>query len=64
MDRIIREDGVLVSQFALSAGSNKGSFISRDKVQAGMSPLTILVESKTDGGSLHACRAALGTGEN
>ena len=59
MDRIIQEDGALVSQFALSASPHKGSFISRDKVQSGMSSLTILVESKTDGGSLHACRAAL-----
>ena len=62
IDRIADEGGVLVSQFGLFAAPNKGSFVMRDRVQAGMSALTILIESKRDGGSLHACRAALAYG--
>lgn len=62
MDRIADEGGVLVSQFGLTAAPNKGSFILRDKVQAGVSSLTILIESKLDGGSLHACRASISYG--
>ncbi len=59
MDKIVSENGALVSQFFPNAAPNKGNFVIRDRVQAGLSALTILVQSKTDGGSLHACRASL-----
>ena len=57
--QIIENNGLLVSQFKLEFSANKGSFVMRDKTQAGLSSLVCLMESSLSGGSLHACRSAI-----
>lgn len=60
--RILESGGTLVSTFPLGVGAKSYQFVERDKVQAGLSLGVVLIQSASDGGSLHACRAALRNG--
>lgn len=60
--RILASGGALVSPFPLGVGAKSYQFVERDKVQAGLSLGVVLIQSALDGGSLHACRAALRNG--
>lgn len=51
---IIASGGLIVSPFEPCSVLHKGSFIMRDKVQAYLSSVLIVVESSPTGGSMHA----------
>jgi len=48
----------LVSEYPPGVAAHKGSFIERDRVQAGLSAAVLLIESALDGGTMHTARAA------
>ena len=60
--RILESGGALISPFPLGVVANSYQFVERNKLQAGLSLGVVLIQSTTNGGSLHACRAALRNG--
>lgn len=58
-ERIVREGGLLISEYKYNSYVAKSNFVQRDSIQAGLSHGVLLVQSGLTGGSLHASRAAL-----
>jgi DNA processing protein len=58
-ERILDSGGALLSEFVLGESASPRNFVARDKTQAAMSKGVLMVESKQDGGSLNASRAAI-----
>lgn len=56
--RIIRQGGALVSETPTSATINRASFLSRNRIIAGLSKATIVMESDLKGGSMTTARLA------
>lgn len=63
-DRILASGGALVSEFPFGLEPAGHQFVQRDRTQAGLARAVVMVQSSTDGGSLHASRAALSYGRN
>jgi DNA protecting protein DprA len=55
---ICAEGGAIVSEYPFGQGGFKGAFVERDRIQAGMSLATIVVQTPTDGGAMHTARFA------
>jgi DNA protecting protein DprA len=62
--RILDQGGALVSEYHFGTPMVPHRLVERDRVQAGMSQAVVMVQSKRDGGSMHASRAALRYGRN
>jgi DNA processing protein len=60
--RVSDAGGCLVSEYPPGSAAHKGSFIARDRIQAGLSAAVLVVESGPEGGTLHTARAAAGAG--
>lgn len=58
-ERIVAQDGLLLSEFPFGMNCSKYSFISRDRLQAGLSLATIVVQTDVNGGSMHVANATL-----
>lgn len=58
-EAIVENGGALVSEFPFGTSPSVARFVQRDKTQAALAQGVIMVQSGLDGGSLHACRAAL-----
>jgi len=56
--RILSLGGTLVSEYPPGTQAHKGSFIERDRIQAGLSAAVLVVESGLEGGTLHTAAAA------
>lgn len=52
-ERIIKSDGILLSELPPGAKATKGTFVSRDRIEAALSRKTIVVETASDGGTMH-----------
>lgn len=63
-EQILASGGGLVSEFPFGMEPAVHQFIKRDRTQAGLSMAVAMVQSATDGGSLHAARAALQLGRH
>jgi DNA processing protein len=50
--------GAVVSEYPFGRGGFKGAFVQRDRIQAGMSLATIVVQTPVDGGAMHTARFA------
>lgn len=59
LDQIIRSEGVLVSEFPLGTSPRPHHFPQRNRIIAGMSLATVVVEAQTRSGSLVTARLAL-----
>lgn len=57
--RILDQGGALVSEYPFGTPLVPARLIERDRIQAGLSQAVIMVQSKSDGGSMHAAKAAL-----
>ena len=55
---ILEKDGCLVSEYPPGARAQRGYFVDRDRLQSGMSGGVIVVETDTDGGTMHTARFA------
>lgn len=58
-ERILDQGGALVSEYPFGTPLVPSRLIERDRIQAGLSQAVIMVQSKSDGGSMHAAKAAL-----
>ena len=61
---ILASGGALVSEFPFGMEPAGHQFVQRDRTQAGLAKGVVMVQSATDGGSLHASRAALQYGRH
>lgn len=61
-ERILSSGGALVSEFPFGQEPHAPLFARRDRTQAALAHGVIMVQSRLDGGSLHAARAALDYG--
>lgn len=57
-DRILSEGGLLVSEYAPATRASKATFVARDRLQAAMANVVVVVQTAIDGGSMHAAKAA------
>jgi len=60
--RMVREGGSLISEYCTQTTPNKVNFLRRNRIVAGMSDVTVVVESATRGGALVTARLAAGYG--
>lgn len=58
-ERIVKQGGALVTEYAFGIEPYGPQFVKRDRIQAGLSRGVVLIQSDVQGGSLHASRAAL-----
>ncbi len=52
-NKILQEGGAIISDFAFDSVTHRNSFVSRNKIVAGLSSMTVIVESMKSGGSMH-----------
>lgn len=57
--RIVENGGLLLSEYPLGYKGGKYAFISRDRLQAGLSYATLVVQTGEKGGTMHAVNATL-----
>ncbi len=60
---IINNKGLLLSEYPIGTPFSKYNFISRDRLQAGMSLATIVIQTGTEGGTMHVANATLNAGK-
>jgi DNA processing protein len=52
-ERIVREGGLLVSEYAVGVPGHRSFFVDRDRIQAALSDIVIVVQTSIKGGTLH-----------
>jgi len=52
-EKILENNGTLVSEYPWGKNSTKGSFIARDRIQSGLSTAVLVIETKEKGGTMH-----------
>lgn len=57
--RIVENGGLLLSEYPLGYKGGKYAFVSRDRLQAGLSYATLVVQTGERGGTMHAVNATL-----
>jgi DNA processing protein len=60
--RIVEEDGALISEYRPGEPPQRYHFIERDRIQAGLADAVLVVETGTQGGSMHTVRSATSAG--
>ena len=55
-DEILSNRGVLVSEYPVGAKTGRSAFVERDRIQAGLSRATIVVETDVEGGTMHTVK--------
>lgn len=58
--RIVSEGGLLVSEYGHATAINKGNFVARNRIIAGLSDCVVVVESAEKGGALITANLAMG----
>ncbi|MGG7199276.1 DNA-processing protein DprA [Clostridium butyricum] len=58
-ERILKEDGCLVSEYAFGTKPMRGYFIERDRLESALSTGVIVIEATKDGGTMHTVNYAL-----
>lgn len=58
-NRIIENNGCLISEYPLGTKPNKGYFLKRDRLQSGLSKAVIVIESEESGGTMETVRCGL-----
>lgn len=56
---IISNGGVLLSEYFMGTGALSNFFVERDRLQAGLSKATLVIQSGISGGTMHAVNATL-----
>lgn len=63
-ERILAQDGLLISEYPYGMSPTKNSFVERDRIQAGLSNSTVVIETGIKGGTLHAVNTTIELGRN
>jgi DNA processing protein len=58
-EKITRNGGLLLSEYAIGTRSNKSTFVERDRLQSGLGFATIVVQTTMNGGTMHAANSTL-----
>lgn len=58
LDKIIENNGIIVSEYFVGQKMNKGNFINRDRIQSGLSKCVVLIECTENSGSMHTINFA------
>lgn len=58
-EEILNKGGSLISEYDFGTATKSYTLVARDRIQAAISNKVIMIESKKNGGSLHASRAIL-----
>lgn len=56
--RIVKEGGMLVSEYAFGAAPQRGNYVDRNRLQSGLSVGVIVVEAHAESGTLHTVKYA------
>ncbi|HIX56397.1 MAG TPA: DNA-protecting protein DprA [Candidatus Anaerobiospirillum pullistercoris] len=57
-DKILEQEGLLLSEYSIGTNATKYTLVARDLIQAGISKAVIVAQTRKDGGSMHAAIAA------
>lgn len=57
--RIVRDNGALISEYARHIPTSAGTFLARNRIIAGLSDVTVVVESDLRGGAMTTARLAM-----
>ena len=57
-DRIISSGGCLISEYPPDTKPQKYTFVERDRIQSGLSQGVLVIETASDGGTMHTANAA------
>jgi len=60
---ILSNGGVLLSEYIIGTGALPNYFVERDRLQAGLSNATIVIQTGVKGGTMHAVNATLNSGK-
>ncbi|MGP8329254.1 MAG: DNA-processing protein DprA [Methanosarcinaceae archaeon] len=55
-DNILENDGALISEYSWGTGINRSFFVSRNRIQSGLSLGVLVIETKVSGGTMHTVR--------
>ena len=55
-DNILENNGTLISEYPWGTSSNRSFFISRNRIQSGLSLGVLVIETRTNGGTMHTVR--------
>lgn len=61
-NQIIEEGGALISEYNSESAINRGSFIARNRIIAGLSDLVVIIEATEKSGTMHTVQFALQMG--
>jgi DNA processing protein len=61
-DRILKNNGAILSEYSFGTKPNKGFFIERDRLQSGLSQAVFIIETTVDGGTMHTANFCLQQG--
>lgn len=58
-NEIVEKGGLLLSEYPIGIGVNRYNLVARDRLQAGISLATIVIQTGVTGGTMHAANATL-----
>jgi DNA processing protein len=58
-EEIVKKGGLLLSEYRIGSSVNKYSLVARDRLQAGLSVATFVVQTGEKGGTMHAAKTTL-----
>jgi DNA processing protein len=61
-ERILDENGLLISEYMPGVSSRNNYFVERDRIQAGLSKAVLVIETDVKGGTMHTVRYCLDYG--
>ena len=58
-ENIVKNGGVLLSEYPINTSVNRYSLVARDKLQSGLAQATLVIQTGKAGGTMHAAKATL-----
>ena len=62
-EEIVKNGGILISEYCMGTPVNRYSLVARDRLQSGLSLATLVVQTGEHGGTMHAATATLQAGK-
>ena len=56
---IVKNGGVLLSEYPINTSVNRYSLVARDRLQSGLAQATLVIQTGKAGGTMHAAKATL-----